>query len=183
MYKPALVVCLAALAFAPMQPAYAEIGKQSTEPGAKKVDSETKNFVKNARVGGTFEIETSKLALEKTQNADIRSFAERMVTDHTNASEKLEQIVSGEAIKVDEPTSADKLDKKHQAMLDKLRKADGAQFDRLYVQMQQDAHNEAVTLFSKYAKGGDNAALKSFAQETLPTLQDHKKHVAGMNVS
>ncbi len=182
MYKPARAGCLA-LVFAPLQTAHAEVGKQSTEPSAKKVDSETKNFVKNARIGGAFEIASSKLALEKTQNAAIRSFAERMISDHTNASEKLEQIVSGESMKVDEPAGADKLDKKHQAMLDKLRKADGAQFDRMYVQMQQDAHNEAVTLFGKYAKGGDNAPLKSFAQETLPTLQDHKKHITGMNVS
>ena len=49
--------------------------------------------------------------------------------------------------------------------------------------MQQSAHDEAVKLFSKYSKNGDNAALKSFAQETLPTLQDHKKHINGMNIS
>ena len=148
---------------------------------AQKVDSETKNFVKNARIGGLFEVESSRLALEKAQNAELKSFAQRMIDDHGKANQELEQIVSNQGIKVDEPPT--KLDPKHQTQLDKLRAANGGQFDKLYLQMQQGAHNEAVTLFSKYVKGGDNAALKSFAQETLPTLEDHKKHVMGMHVS
>jgi len=53
----------------------------------------------------------------------------------------------------------------------------------MYVKMQQDAHKEAVALFSKYAKNGANAALKSFAQHTLPTLQEHQKHITQMTIS
>ena len=183
MYRPALVLCIAALAMAPMQPTRAEVGAKVQRMAAMKVDAETKNFVKNARIGGNFEVASSKLALDKTQNPDIRAFAERMVTDHTKAGGQLDQTVSGENIMVEEPSGADKLDKKHQGMLDKLRGANANQFDRIYVQMQQSAHDEAVKLFGKYSKDGDNAALKSFAQETLPTLQDHKKHINGMNVS
>jgi putative membrane protein len=183
MHRPALVLCLAALAMAPMQPTRADVGAKVQRTATTKVDAETKNFVKNARIGGNFEVVSSKLALDKTQNADIRAFAERMVTDHTKAGQQLDQTVSSENIVVDEPSSRDKLDKKHQAMLDKLRGASANQFDRLYVQMQQSAHDEAVKLFNKYSKGGDNTALKNFAQETLPTLQDHKKHINGMNIS
>jgi putative membrane protein len=182
MYKPALALCVAAMALTPLAPASAEMGAKPQHT-AQKVDGETKKFVKNARIGGAFEIASSKLALEKTQNPDIRAFAERMVSDHTKADEQLNQTVSNENVMVDQPSSADKLDKKHQGLLDKLRAANGTQFDRLYVQMQQQAHNEAVKLFSKYSKGGDNAALKNFAAETLPTLEDHQKHINGMNVS
>ena len=39
--------------------------------------------------------------------------------------------------------------------------------------MQVDAHKSAVSLFQRYAKGGDNAKLKDWAQKTLPTLQHH----------
>ncbi len=183
MYRPALAICIAALAFAPLQPAHAEVGAKVQKTAATKVDAETKNFVKNARVGGNFEVESSKIALDKTQNSDIRAFAERMVSDHGKAGDKLEQIVSSENIVVDQPSNPDKLDKKHEAMLEKLRSASGNKFERMYVQMQQSAHDEAVKLFSKYAKSGDNGALKSFAQETLPTLQDHKKQIDGVNVS
>jgi predicted outer membrane protein len=57
--------------------ARAEIGAK-LQRTAQKVDLETKNFVKNARIGGTFEVETSRLALDKTQNPELRAFAERM---------------------------------------------------------------------------------------------------------
>ena len=39
--------------------------------------------------------------------------------------------------------------------------------------MQVDAHKSAVSLFQRYAKGGDNTKLKDWAQKTLPTLQHH----------
>jgi putative membrane protein len=181
MHKTALALCVAGLALAPLQPVLAQ--KAQTEQASKKVNAETKNFVKNARIGGAFEIASSQLALEKSQNAEIRAFAERMVTDHTKASEELEQTVQSAGLMVDEPKTADKLDSKHQQMLDKLRAANGAQFERQYTKMQQDAHKEAVTLFSGYAKNGDDAALKAFAQKALPTLKEHQKHVTQMNMS
>ena len=181
MHRSALALCIAGLAVAPLQSAVAQNAQM--EQGAAKVDSETKNFVKNARIGGNFEIQSSQLALQKSQDADIRAFAERMVSDHTKAGDQLEQVVSAQNIAVEQPGGAEKLDKKHQALLDKLTNASSANFDRMYIKMQQDAHNDAVTLFTRYSKNGENAQLKSFAQETLPTLQDHKKHVTQMNVS
>ncbi|MGT2466424.1 DUF4142 domain-containing protein [Mesorhizobium atlanticum] len=43
--------------------------------------------------------------------------------------------------------------------------------------MQQDAHADAVKLFQDYAADGDNADLKTFAQQTLPTLKMHQEMV------
>jgi putative membrane protein len=39
--------------------------------------------------------------------------------------------------------------------------------------MQVDAHKDAVDLFERYARGGDNTELKSWAFKTLPTLKHH----------
>ena len=39
--------------------------------------------------------------------------------------------------------------------------------------MQVSAHKSAVSLFERYAKGGDNAKLKDWARKTLPHLQHH----------
>ena len=57
--------------------------------------------------------------------------------------------------------------------MDKLQQAE-APLDQPYVELQRTAHTDAVSLFEAYAKDGDNATLKSFAQETLPTLKMHK---------
>jgi putative membrane protein len=66
---------------------------------------------------------------------------------------------------------------KHAAMLETLKGASEQDFQALYIEMQTVAHMEAVTLFATYAKGGDDAAVKAFAAETLPTLAMHKMHV------
>jgi len=127
-------------------------------------------FVKTAGVAGLFEIESSKIAAQKSMNGDVKTFAERMVSDHTKAAEELKTTASSAGEKYVMPTA---LDDKHQKMMDELKSADQSRFDAAYVRMQTDAHKEAVELFDGYAKQGDNPNLKTFAEKTLPTLQQH----------
>ncbi len=54
-----------------------------------------------------------------------------------------------------------------------LNAASNEDFDKTYANQQVDGHQEAVDLFDSYAKKGDNAALKQFAQKTLPVIQEH----------
>lgn len=70
-----------------------------------------------------------------------------------------------------------KLSPKHQKMLDQLQCAKGADFDTLYLDMEPQAHMEAVSLFRTYAGSGDDQALVGFAKETLPNLETHLGHV------
>jgi putative membrane protein len=65
-------------------------------------------------------------------------------------------------------------------MLDKLSGLDGERFRRLYFSDQVSAHKDAVSLFGRYGKGGDNAKLKSWASQTLPALQHHLDMARGM---
>ena len=60
-----------------------------------------------------------------------------------------------------------------QKKIDKLNAATPADFRGEYDPMQVSAHKSAVSLFERYAKGGDNAKLKDWAQKTLPHLQHH----------
>ena len=93
-----------------------------------------------------------------------------MVDAHSKTTEELKGIVASEKINVDLPT---KLDAKHQKLIDDLNAASNADFDKTYAKQQVDGHQEAVDLFNSYAKKGDNAALKAFAQKTLPVIQQH----------
>ncbi len=128
------------------------------------------DFVNKAAVGGMFEVESSKLAVEDG-GKEVQGFAQKMITDHGAANSKLQAIAGEQKLSI--PAE---LDAKHKADLDTL-KAPGEAFDATYVKMQRDAHSEAVTLFESYAQQGDNAALKAFAQETVPTLKMHKEAV------
>lgn len=139
------------------------------------------NFVEKASVAGKFEIDSSKLALEKSKNADVREFAQQMIDDHTKASEKLKATLP--AAGVDASAAKDTLDSKHQKIMNELKSASGDAFDKKYIAAQVDAHDEAVTLFKTYSNKGDDKALQGFASETLPTLEKHKEHVEQLKAS
>ena len=116
-----------------------------------------------------FEIQSNKLAEDKG-NASEKAFASQMVTDHTKTSTELKGLVSSGKVKEELPTA---LDSSHQSKLDKLKGENGKDFSSDFDSMQISAHKDAVSLFERYAKGGDNAGLKDWAGKTLPALQHH----------
>ncbi len=126
------------------------------------------DFVDKAAAGGMFEVDSSRIAEGKAQDPGVKDFAHKMIEDHGAANAKLATIAGEQKLKV--PTQ---LDAKHKGDLDALQNGKDP-FDGSYIQMQRDAHSDAVTLFESYARDGDNAELKTFAQETVPALKTHK---------
>jgi putative membrane protein len=125
--------------------------------------------LKQVAVSDMFEIQSNKLAQDKG-NAAQKSFASQMVTDHTKTSAELKTLVSSGKVKAELPTA---LDSSHQSKLDKLKDKSGKDFSSDFNSMQVSAHKDAVSLFERYAKGGENADLKNWAGKTLPALQHH----------
>jgi putative membrane protein len=125
-------------------------------------------FVNKAANGGKFEVDSSKVAQGKLTDKGVQDFAQKMIDDHGAANAKLASIAAEQKLQV-----PSELDAQHKAELDKLQQAK-APVDQPYVALQRSAHTDAVALFEAYAKDGDNATLKSFAQDTLPTLKMHK---------
>lgn len=142
---------------------------------AEAASRSSNNFVKHASIGSTFEIQSSELALEKSENEAVKEFAERMVEDHSKAAEDLKKAL--ESSDADSSYMGGGLDDKHQKQLDKLQNLSGAAFDKRYIDAQIVAHNEAVDLFGNYARNGKDRALQAFAAQTLPTLKEHQAHV------
>lgn len=130
------------------------------------------NFVDEASAKGLAEIETAKLALEKGTAEDVKTFAQKMIDDHTKANQKLAEIAGqNEDLQLsDEATLMDKA----KAMILKLR--DGESFDQAYANNQVVAHEQTIELFQNYVEQGENVELKAFAQSTLPKLEQHLEH-------
>ncbi len=126
------------------------------------------DFVMHASVGNTLEIEESKLALDRATDPRIKAFAQRMINDHSAAEKRLEEAAGKDKLKT-EPM----LDKAHQAMLDNLKTFNGTDFDKIYMADQIAAHTETVALVSDYKVNGKEAALKAWADKTLPVVKDH----------
>ncbi|WP_341991124.1 DUF4142 domain-containing protein [Azorhizobium sp. AG788] len=136
-------------------------------------------FLETAAISNLFELETSKLALARTQSPQIRAFADMMVEDHTKIAARLKRAAADAKGDFTFPTA---LDGEHASLLEKLRAASGPAFDALYVQIQTTAHQQAVGLFGAFANDGDQTALKAFAAETLPIMQNHLAQVLKIQV-
>ena len=131
----------------------------------------TADFVKEAATSDMFEIEAGKLAQQKG-SPEIRAFASHMIEDHSKTTTEVKKMVQSGDVKAELPTA---LDSSHQGKLDKLKTLSGDDFNKAYDDSQKSAHQDAVSLFQRYANGGENPKLKAFAGKTLPTIQDHQK--------
>lgn len=141
---------------------------------AEDAATKNKNFIEKAAIGGMFEVESSKIALTRSTNPEVKTFAQEMVTDHTKAGEALKEAVKASGVTVAVPPI---LDEEHQKKVTALKEADAKDFDEDYIEAQEDGHDKTIALFEDYAKDGENAVLKKFAADTLPTLKTHKEHV------
>jgi putative membrane protein len=141
--------------------------------GADMDASKTQDFVTKAAIANMFEIKTSEQAVKTSKNADVLAFAKMMIKDHTAAGKKFETAAAATSGLT--PPAA--LDDDHQKKLDDLATKTGTDFDKAYVDIQQSAHADAVSLFDDYAKNGKDTALQTFATDTLPTLQAHKDKI------
>jgi putative membrane protein len=158
-------------------PALAEsLGEKTGVNSLVGVSPTTQDFVSEAAISDMFEIQSSKLAEDKQVDAQTKAFAEHMVNDHSKTTSELKTFVAKLNI-----TVPHKLDSAHQSMLDKLKGLDGADFAKLYHDDQDSGHKNAVSLFKRYADGGDNPDLKAWAAKVLPTIEQHLKSAEALD--
>lgn len=139
--------------------------------------ADAEQFVGIAGVGNNFEIQSSQVALERSQNADVRAFAEMMIADHTAMGEALAEAVSAAGLPFAPPND---IDTGHAEKMDDIRTITADQFDRTYLRWQIQVHQVAVALFSGYSQNGDNEQLRQFAATGLPKVQAHLDHLLAM---
>lgn len=159
------------------------------------VSSNDKNWVNDQLADGTAEVQLAKLAADHASNPDVKAFARMMIDDHTKAGDELKQIASQYAIPQDEA----KVDDKHQNLMDKLSKLNGADFDKEYMNAMVDDHEDAVqdlrsrvdenrslsdrvtgknpenpaAVKPEQADNHVDAAINQWAANNLPTIEHH----------
>jgi putative membrane protein len=145
--------------------------KSSTMTQAKnELSSSDKKFVEKAAQGGVAEVEMGKLAAQKAQSAEVKQFGERMVKDHSAANDKLMKLASDKGV-----AASNEMDASTKREYDKLSKLSGAQFDQEYMKSMVSDHEKDVKEFQSEAKSAKDPDVKSFAENTLPTLEEHLK--------
>jgi putative membrane protein len=156
------------------------------------VSNRSQDWVKEQLMGGMAEVKLGELASTKAQNADVKAFGRMMVQDHTKAGDELKQIASQQNV---QPPTA--LDDDHRDQMDKLSKLTGAEFDREYMNMMVDDHQEDLgKLEDRLDKKGDDnnptytakqtddqfdQKLNQWAAKTAPVVHKHLERAKQLN--
>lgn len=153
-------------------------------PGAAMIDPNdprfAPGFMAQAASGGQFEIQSSQLALQLSQNAAVRSFANMMIADHS----RLNQAVAAAATSARLTPPAPVLLPSDQAMFDQLRASGaGPAFDLAYKNAQVTAHQNALQLMQAFAANGDVPALRNAAAQAVPVVQMHLNQAQALPVA
>lgn len=141
---------------------------QGTAGTQSNVDDRTSNFMNDAAMGGMAEVQLSKLAQDKATNTRVKNFAEMMVRDHTAANNDLETIAQQKNVMLRKELEGNRKDD-----YEDLSKKTGADFDRAYMKIMVDDHQDAINDFEKAAENGTDPDVKTFASQKLPTLRKH----------
>ncbi|HUD95814.1 DUF4142 domain-containing protein [Sphingobium sp.] len=147
------------------------------ETGAMQAESPSQAFANMAAAGDMFEIETSKLAAEKAVSAKVKTFAKQMVSAHTASTEKL---TAAAAMATPPITPTPRLSAGQEAQLADLKAKAGSAFDEAYAKAQVGAHQATLDTLKGYAAGGEEAALKKFATDLVPTVTAHLNMAKGL---
>jgi putative membrane protein len=127
-------------------------------------------WVKEAAQGGMSEVKLGELARQKGTDPSVKSFGEKMVTDHTKANNELRDIVTRKGA-----TLPAEQERHERSTFEHLDKQSGAEFDKAYAEHMVKDHQKDIKEFQKAAQDLSDPDLKAFAQKTLPALQQHQQ--------
>ena len=125
-------------------------------------------FIKKATIGGMTEVELGKIAADKGQKQEVKDFGQRMVKDHGKANDDLKSVASKMNVEV-----PDKVNAKHQAVIDRFSKMSGDAFDAAYVKAMVKDHQKDIAEFEKAQGEVKNEDLKKFISDTVPVMKEH----------
>jgi len=134
-------------------------------------------FVAMAGASDLYEIQSSQIALQKSQNPQVREFAQMMIAHHTQTTQQVTAAARAAGMNPPPP----QLMPMQANMIARLQPLSGAAFDRMYIMQQRRAHEMALALHTNYARNGDTAQLRTAASTAAPIVQQHLDRVRTLN--
>jgi putative membrane protein len=169
----------AAIAGVPAQ-AQSDGTRATTAPGAMsppaRLPRADQAMLRDIAQANMAEIATGKLALEKSQDGEVKKFAQMMVDDHSTALKDVQQLAQAKAM-----TLPSEPDTKHKAAMKAMQGMDGARFDRQYMsQAGVGDHRKTRELLQKTQAKAKDGDLKALAEKMLPVVEQHLSHAEKM---
>lgn len=160
----ACAAALAACTSSPSGQAAAVLAQAQSQAPAASAD-----YLRMAAASDLYEILSSQLMLQSSQNASLRRFAQMMIEHHTDTTATLAAAATSAGMTPPAPA----LNAEQRAMVQALQAASGVQRDQLYLSQQIEAHRQALVLHGAYADGGDTAELRRAAASAAPIVANH----------
>lgn len=149
----------------------------ATNDSAAMNPTDAASYVNKAGAADQWEIASSKAVLAKSQNPEIKKFAQMMIDHHTRSTEKLMAAAKSGQISAGPP----QMDAMQQSMLDDIKNASASDMDAMYLKHQQTAHNAALELHQNFAANGTNENLKKTAGEVVAVVKSHIAELQKLN--
>jgi len=134
--------------------------------------SQDKQFIMKSSEGSLAEVELGKLALQKSQNPDVKQFAQKMIDDHTMLMNNMKPYADQMGVKP--PT---KLNAKHQQLENRLKSLSGDKFDKEYIKaMVADHHHDLGEFMAEESKAADPGFKQTVTQGTQ-VIREHTQMI------
>ncbi|MBY9063915.1 DUF4142 domain-containing protein [Sphingomonas yunnanensis] len=147
------------------------VGSAQTPPPPPPAEAKTNAdaYVTAAGQSDLFEINSSQIALQKSRNPAIKTFAQMLIDHHLKTTAATVKAARKAGLNPPPPA----LDPGATASINELQTASATDFDRIYLAQQVPAHQAALDLHESYAAGGDKAPLKASAKAAVPIVKRH----------
>ena len=142
--------------------------EENSTVATTEVDAGVINFVEKATLSNMFEIESAKLALERSKVQPIKDYAQAILDAHTASSSELAPLASAALV-----TAPTQLDSGFQSQLKQLQDASVEDFDDRYLDQQTEVHENTASLLKDFSANGKDAQLQAFALKMLPIVEAH----------
>ena len=141
----------------------------STQGQESSLSQEDERFMENAIQGSHAEILGSQLALEKTEDPDVRAFAQAMIDDHGAMLKEAETLARDKGMTP--PTGPSIM---QSTEVTALKALSGGAFDAMYVnRIGVASHESTVKMFEEASREAQDPDVKALAEKTLPKLREH----------
>ena len=119
------------------------------------------------------QINSAKLAEEKSKNEQVKILAKKMMDDHTKALDELKQLAQAKGM-----TLPSEVDRQQKLLENRLTSLSGEKFDKHYIeQVAERAHKDEQKLLSQAGSKAQDMDLKNYAKKVMSVIESHQQLV------
>ena len=130
------------------------------------------------------DIDAGKLAAARSTNADVKKFAQQMVTDHTGVNKQATELVTKLKVTPEDNATSQSLRSGGEKNVGSLKALSGAAFDKAYIEHEVVYHEQVLQAIDKtLIPGANNAELKALLVKVRPAFVAHLEHAKHVQAS